>query len=591
MTETVIFEEWARVAIVVRVSTRKQAIQGDQKIQFDRCKALVDKHGAKIIKVFYITETARKTEREQLDEIINFCLDKINRINYLVFLDISRLTRLGADEYFKIKRKLELAGVKIRDAFGKIQDTRNIFEDLGFEYEFTLESPTERQEMVEANEVKYESKKALQRMIRAEIEYVNLGFWSGRPPYGFRNIKIDTEHGERTVLGLYEPEAVHMRKMYSMRIQGNDDKQIVKELNSMGFRTRVFKKRNRKNPKKIIGYGGGNELTVKQMQRMIRNTAYCGVICERWTHYKPVKAMFKGLITIDEFNVANRGKSVLKEENGKIKLLKNQKPQLRFFNNPLYPFKCLRCPFCGKPLLGSASRSKSGRHIPRYHCARNHKYWSVNKKELESNVYDFIRRLNFTDDYFKLFKEIVLDVWRQKQKETVDESLTYGQRVNSLRAEKKLLIDKIKSIDSKDVIEELAKDVERANTELGVAEEKRNVRESKEHDIDLLLTYTEYFVEHLEELLINRNNPAQQTALFEFLFEEMPSYQKLVSGTPDLSLVFKLNQQSALSKSQMVDQMSLEWNTLVDYLVKLYNTLKRFVDIPNVKPAYLNARA
>ncbi len=213
---------------------------------------------------------------------------------------------------------------------------------------------------------------------------------------------------------------------------------------------------------------------------------------------------------------------------------------------------------CGKPLLGSAPRSKSGRNIPRYHCARNHKYWSVNKKDFESAIYDFIRSLDFADDYFKLFREIVLDVWRQKQKDAVDESLTYGQRVQELRAEKKLIMDKIISIDSKIVIDELSKKIERVNAELEVAENRRNVKEGKEHDIDLLLTYAEYFVEHLEELLIARGNPAQQTALFEFLFDEMPSYEKVVNGTPDLSLVFKLNQQPALSKSQMVTPRGIE---------------------------------
>ncbi|MBD3279245.1 MAG: hypothetical protein GF390_00870 [Candidatus Pacebacteria bacterium] len=102
----------------------------------------------------------------------------------------------------------------------------------------------------------------------------------------------------------------------------------------------------------------------------------------------------------------------------------------------------------------------------------------------------------------------------------------------------------------------------------------------------MLLTYAEHFVEHLEELLIARDNLAQQTALFEFLFKEMPSYEKVVNGTPNLAPIFKLNQQPALSKSQLVNQVSLEWNDLIDNLVNIYNTLKRFIGSSEIQPAY-----
>lgn len=541
----------------MRVSTRKQAISGDQEIQLKKCKAYADKEGWNV-EVFYITESGRKQDREEFEKVIDYCIDPKNGVDYLLVFNISRFTRLGSEDYFRIKRKLEQAGVKLRDSDGKIQDTKNTFEDLGVEYEFTLESPSEKQETAEANEAKAESKKALQTMIRSEIEYVRMGYWTRRPLYGFQNIKIDTEHGERTIMVEKEPEAIIMRTIFTMRAQGYDDKEIVTKVNSMGFRTAKRKKRDRINAKKVIGYIGGKPLTTKRLQSMIMNPAYAGVICEKWTLHKPVKANFTGLVDIETYNIALRGKKVIKETNGKLEILKNQKPQIRLRNNPLYPFKSLRCHICGSPLMASTSRSKSGRHIPRYHCARNHKYWSENKKEFEKTIYSFIHELRFAKDYFPLFKEIVLDVWNQKQQSAVQESLSYGQRVNELRAEKQLILERVKSIESKVLLDELAKDMERVNQELGQAEFHRNTKESQEHDMDLLLTYTEYFVEHLEELLIDRDNPAKQTALFGLLFENMPTYQKIVSGTPELALVFDLNEDSAKEKSRYVDPRGIE---------------------------------
>lgn len=546
-----------KAVVPVRVSTRKQAISGDQEVQLKKCKAYAEPQGWEI-EVFYITESGRKEDREEFEKVIDYCIDPKNGVDYLLVFNISRFTRLGSEDYFRIKRKLEKAGVKLRDSDGKIQDTKNVFADLGLEYEFTLESPSEKQETAEANEAKAESKKALQNMMRFEIEYVRLGYWTRRALYGFQNVKIDTERGERTIMVEKEPQASIMRTIFTMRAQGYDDKEIVDKVNSMGFRTAKRKKRDRVNAKKVIGYLGDKLLTPKRMQAMILNTAYAGVISEKWTLYKPVKANFVGLVDTETYNLALRGKKVIKETNGKLEILKNQKPQVRLKNNPLYPFKSLKCHICGSPLMASASKSKSGKYIPRYHCARKHKYWSENKKEFEKTIYNFIHELRFARDYFPLFKEIVLDVWQQKQQSAVQDSLTYGQRVNDLRAEKQLILDRVKSIDSKVLLDELAKDMERVNRELEQAEGNRNTKESHEHDIDLLLTYTQYFVEHLEELLIDRDNPAKQTALFELLFEQMPTYQKIVSGTPELALVFDLNEDSAKEKSRYVDLTGFE---------------------------------
>lgn len=551
----------ARAVILARVSTRKQAVSGDPQQQIDQCREFIIRNDWEVAEVFEIVESARSDSREDFDEVIRYCLDKRNEIDYLVFREISRLTRGGSDKYLQMKKKLEAAGVKLRDVYGVIRDTVNVFDDLGLEFEFSCESPTEKQETSDADEAKSSSKKALRTMFRPAINYVRLGYWSRQPLYGFKNVKIDTDEGERTIMEIFEKEARYMRKIFYMRADGCSDKEIVGEVNSMGFKTRLYKKRDKTKKKKVIGFIGNNPLTIKQMQKMIKNPAYCGFVCEKWTLNKLVKAQFKGLVPIDIYNAALKGKQVIKLVDGKYELLLNQKPIVRLKNNPLYPFKNLKCHICDKEILGSAPRSKSGKHSKRYHCGgknRGHKYWSVNKKDFENNIYDFIGNVDFTDDYFQLFRQVVLDVWRQKQQVAVDESLIYGQRANDLRAEKKLLIEKIKSIDSKIVIEELSKEIERVNGELKVAETRRNVKEEKEHDIDLLLTYAEYFMEHLEELLIDRDNPVQQRSLFEFLFDEMPSYEKIVSGTPDLSLVFKLNQDSTLSKSEMVTPWGIE---------------------------------
>ena len=269
-----------KAVVPVRVSTQRQAIAGDQEIQFKKCKAYADAQGWDV-EVFYLTEGGRKQEREEFEKVIEYSIDPKNNINFLLIFNISRFTRLGSDDYFRIKRKLENANVKLRDSDGKIQDTKNTFEDLGLEYEFSLESPSEKQETAEANEAKAESKKSLQTMLRPEIEYVRMGYWTRRELFGFYNVKIDTDHGERTIMLEKENEADIMKTILRMRARGYDDKEIVDKANSMGFKTPRQKKRDRVECQKGHWiYWRESTLDVKRLQKMILNTAYAGVISE-----------------------------------------------------------------------------------------------------------------------------------------------------------------------------------------------------------------------------------------------------------------------------------------------------------------------
>lgn len=44
-----------------------------------------------------------------------------------------------------------------------------------------------------------------------------------------------------------------------------------------------------------------------------------------------------------------------------------------------------------------------------------------------------------------------------------------------------------------------------------------------------------YFLEHLEELLIDTANPLKKAAFFGLIFDHMPNYTELTSGTPKLA--------------------------------------------------------
>ena len=53
-------------------------------------------------------------------------------------------------------------------------------------------------------------------------------------------------------------------------------------------------------------------MTAKMIDRYASKLTYCGIICEKWTYDKPVKAQFDGIVSVDLFNEANRGRSMLR---------------------------------------------------------------------------------------------------------------------------------------------------------------------------------------------------------------------------------------------------------------------------------------
>ena len=59
-------------------------------------------------------------------------------------------------------------------------------------------------------------------------------------------------------------------------------------------------------------------------------------------------------------------------------------------------------------------------------------------------------------------------------------------------------------------------------------------------------------VEHLEFMPLQSENMTKQQAVFDLLFEEFPTYEELVNGTPKLSLVFELPQAYAKEKIHLV---------------------------------------
>ena len=396
----------------IRISSLKQGLQGDSpEAQKEQIERFAQTRNINIKKFFIFMESASK-EEQPVQEAIDYCKKSSNNIQLFIIKSIDRFTRGGSYLYDHLKMQLQNHKVQLIDIYGIIgsQDV-NTLEHLGLSYNWSVYSPTKKSEILEAERAKDEMRDIMTRMIGAEIRYVRMGYRVRAAPFGYINEKVETTHGKRFILKPHPEESIWIKKMFELRCRGTlSDQEIVEEINKMGYKTRKRYIRNPQDRIKIIGENGSKPLNLKHFWRFIQNPIFAGVNYEKWTDGKLIKGKFNGLISIDMFNNANNNKLTLIQNGDEIKLLKKDVPEwrtTRLINNPKFPYKrVIMCPHCDKPLFGSASRGKLGKYYSAYHCNKRGHYFRVPAKDLEKTVEDFIRSLNFTQEYIDDLKKI-----------------------------------------------------------------------------------------------------------------------------------------------------------------------------------------
>lgn len=104
------------------------------------------------------------------------------------------------------------------------------------------------------------------------------------------------------------------------------------------------------------------------------------------------------------------------------------------------------------------------------------------------------------------------------------------------------MVDKIKFLSSETMIKYIEDDIEKMEVEVADLTAKREgMQPQKASDIEKTGAYVRFFLEHLDELLLHHDNPVLQAKYFGVLFDKVPRYSDLVSGTPDGGFTASVN--------------------------------------------------
>ena len=557
--------------LAVRVSSARQGIDGDSpEAQREQGERFAQTHNIRIIKTMAYLESASK-EEQPMQDVIDYCKRHRNEIDLVIIKSIDRLTRGGSYHYDNLKRQLGPLDISLVDIYGVISDTRvNTLEHLGFKYRWSEYSPSRKTELLEAERANDELRDILSRMIGSEIRYTQLGYWAREAPYGFCIEKRETPNGKRAVLKEHQTEGAHMRKLFELRAQGTlTDEQIADELNRLGFRTRTKQLRSKENHTKVVGQRGGKPMTGKLVRSYVGKTIYAGVNTETWTGGKPVMCKFKGVVSVELFNQANRGKIRITVDptNPDYPLVgeapKNEKLAKKNVHNPDFPYrKVVTCPECRHPLLGSASRGRLGKYYPAYHCTNHGHYFRVPKPEFDAVIESFVKSMVISPDRVEELMTAVMTVWEKRQLQVKRDTDFSANRRQELEAQIRLLVDKMKLISSSTAIKYMEEDLAKLEQQIIDLDIKSNGEDGgKPTDMPTILTYIKYFMEHLYELLIYTCNPLAKAEYLGVMFDEVPTYQEIKDGTKNASLLTDINplfQLANLKNVSLVRERGLE---------------------------------
>ena len=311
--------------IYCRVSTKKQEQQGESLDNQElACRNYCKNNNIQVLAVYKESFSWKSSDRPVFNEAIENAI--LNKVNFFVIYDIDRFSREGYQAYYKIKEKLEKNNIELRDSKNIIQKTSYIFEDDDIDmtqYKWNRANPSKYAEVILSTYAEEEGKKVLQRTIPRQIQLEKQGYQVRSANYWFMNKKINTWTSKKVIQVENPEESKRIREMYKLRADWIlTDSEIVKLLNIKWYRSRYW-----------------NKLTKKQLLKYISHPIYAWIIQRKWTWNKPINTAYKWLVTIDEWNKANRWKYFIIKNNEWVMISNNQNEYKKNVNKDQFVFQ------------------------------------------------------------------------------------------------------------------------------------------------------------------------------------------------------------------------------------------------------------
>lgn len=555
--------------IYSRVSTNKQWQQWESLEEQEKaCMNYCERNNIKVLcKPFREQFTWTKSERPKFNEALSFINNFNDKVDYCIIYKIDRSTRWWFEVYNDIKKKLIKYWVTLKDIQWIIQEEKNIIEIAWVntdKYDWAKINPWKYSEHLQVMFSEEERNQILQRMIGQQIRNANNGYQVRQSNYWFKNKTIISNEWKKKVIQVEHPEeSIFIKKIFELRAKWYlSDPQIVDEINSMWYKSRGKNKWNY-DKTQIIWVKWCNKLNVKTMQVYLKSTIYAWVIIEEWTWFKPIKAQYKWLISIELFNKANRGKiHITENKDWGISVLywdkKQEEPiiEKRLSFNPEYPYsKVLKCPICSWFLTPNRSKSWNGSYYYYYQCKwKNwikHKNYKIDRWTANQKILEFIKDIKPRTNIINSFNDILDFVWKNKKSEIEKHNDLQKARIYELKQKQESIISSLDNFVSyPKILEAKNKELETIEVEISLLSQNstKNIN-TLTIQLDEFKYISNLILTQLDKLAIKTEKPEIIKLTFDMIFEETPTFEEIESHTIKMFPIFSVEAKKNLQMS------------------------------------------
>jgi site-specific DNA recombinase len=496
-----------RVVIYTRVSTEEQAKGGTSLAgQRTACLEYCEKQGYKVAKVFVEEgESAKTANRTELKALLTYCREQKD-IKAVVVHKLDRFAR-NAGDHAQLKALLSSMGVQLRSVTEPIDDS-----STGKFIELVLSGIAELD-----NNIRTE------RSVKGMRQRLQDGRWTFPPPLGYRAGRDAT--GAKTIIPDEHSAPLITQAFEEFATGLHTREQVLRKITQLGLRTKK-----------------GHLLSSQTFSQTLKKPVYSGrIVVPEWNI--DVQGKFQPLVAQAVFD---RVQAILSGRTVSVA------PRARSHADfPLRGF--VKCGYCTEALTGSWSKGRN-RYYAYYHCQDG--CTRETKDVMEGQFEEFIRQLQPSAGYMRLYREIVLDVWRKKQGDSQKVQSVISRKIVELRENKSKLEEAFvyqRSIDQVTYNEMRAK----LSADLTLAEMELSEAHAEEIEIETVLDYAQMVVTNASNLW--KAAPSEQKQrLQQVLFPVGVNYSEGKYRTAVTCLLFSGMGTTAVKKEGLVALPGIE---------------------------------
>jgi len=491
-----------RAVIYYRVSTKEQVDEGNSLITQERkCKEYVVSKGYELARLFSEQgESAKTSDRTELQKLLAYCADKKNAISVIVIYKIDRLSRNTYD-YATLKAFFKKHGIEIKSVSENLEDspTGNLMETMlsGF--------------------AQFDNDVRAERCAGGMKEAMREGRYVWMAPVGYENVKI----GDKATIAPSHMAGI-VKETFEIVAKGMHHTEDVRKMMT----------------EKGLVNKTGKTFCKAYFYKLLRNRVYIGQIEKFGEKHK---GLYEPIISEDIFNQVQR---VLENRGKKMKQYKLDSedfPLRRFIFSPE-----------GKSLTGSWSQGRNKKYAFYRFVTKGSNY---NRDELEKKFMLELDKYKFNPDLLSKLKSILKEKLVRATANERKEVIMLKTRLQEFTEKQNSLIQKnLRGVISDDVLklqlELIDKEVSGINSILF------GMQESEQDPIELL--------EFAEQYLKSPSTIWKESSLEKKLklqWFEFPSgliFDGEKFRTTEIASVFKAKDAFEASLSTKVDSRRFE---------------------------------